>query len=64
MIVFVGNSHLDQFKLGTYNYIQFIQTPGTSIKGLVNPNSSLKVAEKIKHVLEINKNENITLVFS
>lgn len=59
-IVFIGNSHLDQFNL-CLKSINYIYALGASIKGLVNSNSKMKLKEKIS--AHIQNHSNTILVF-
>lgn len=47
MKIFIGNSHLDQFRLTSLHGI-IICMPGASIKGLLNPASSTQLNTKIQ----------------
>jgi hypothetical protein len=50
-LCFIGNSHLDQFKieyLNTNDQIDRLYSVGASLKGLYNPNSKLQLNEQIQ----------------
>ncbi len=51
-LAFIGNSHLDQFNLTKYADIQIIYERGSSIKGLVNPESKLKLKTIINNFID------------
>jgi len=58
-LVFIGNSHLDQFNL--YPYIKIIYERGASIKGLVNPKSRLLLKDTISKFIDTNPDH--TLIY-
>jgi hypothetical protein len=51
-LYFIGNSHLDQFKLETCPRVVKIAYVGASIKGLTNPNSKLKLNTHIQTIIQ------------
>jgi hypothetical protein len=58
-VYFIGNSHLDQFKLNTVNYVKPIAFLGASIKGLLNHSSKLQINSYIQTIIQ----KDIKLVF-
>jgi hypothetical protein len=57
-VVFIGNSHLDQFSCNTMPLKSYIlYSPGASIKGLINPHSITNLNNKIS--LYINNNNRL-----